>query len=907
MLNCPHSAPLSSISESKMISHNTSTFAQVSNTKATTKVAVGMQDEDLFLSLKSMVSTSTFKSIDIVFDGSQDLEKTENYNLLICDAPTLNNFASSWNRPSKMPATILINNSGKADLSEDSPFLNVSDFLSKSELDSTSLLKSIQHALRVSELQEKLDNQTNYFEQFIENNGIPIFLVNTANFEIINVNQAAINQYGYSREEFAQLTILDIRPKDDIPALLSSFNQPDANTSEYKSQTRHITKEGDLIDVEVRSTPITINGISARLALVENVTEKLKADEIKRRNERRFQALVQEGMDIIAVISEDASHLYISPSVERILGFSQEEYMGMKIYDFLHPEDIPQIKRAFEILVKKREPVSIGPFRVKNAKGEWRYLESRFTNQLDDPAIMGLVSTSRDITSKVKYQMELQKSKERFENIAQLTNDLVYEYDPFSQQMTIITNGQHDIYDSNASTSQINRLDWEARMHPQDRDEMLQYLHQMFNGKHRLESVVEYRFQKPDGKYAHVQDSFKTIKGDNETFLIQGSIQDISLRKLHGALLSFEKDMLALYAKDQGGIETLLNKALKTLEDLIDGAMCSVLKLSPNKTIQHLCAPSLPKAYVDGINGLEIGPSVGSCGTAMYHGKTVIVTDIPNDPLWATHADFVSKFNLKACWSVPIRSQTGQVLGSFATYYHSCRKPDYFEMETISRAASVLGIILENFHAREDLKKLNQRYDIVALATSDLIWEYDPLAKKVMIDEVLFKKFGYLREDNHNELKWWINHLHKSERFKVIRNILTSLKEGQNEINQELFFRAANGEYRQLLTRIFIVKNEKGEVTRAIGAMEDITERESHVREIERQNTFLKEISWDQSHNVRAPLSRIMGLTELLASGEAKKEEFEQILNYLSESSQELDTIVRNIIRKVELMKRHSS
>lgn len=880
--------------------------------KASNNILVVFKIKTLTNLLRALENQKELASYNLsYFDelvSKQNLSMALDFDLILFDQQGLQDLHLHGINKSDLPPFILLTDKDSKETFEKSVSSKVSDILYTNELTSTLLAKSFKYTLELHRVQKKLYHQLEGYDQFIENNKLPVLMVDLNTQEILKVNQAAINLYGYTREEFLRLSILDIRPEEDIPRLKKAINEVNADTkNKFQEVFRHLAKDGRILYVDIKSTPIIINDREIRLVLIEDISNELSAQQALAQSERRFKALVQEGMDIIAVISAEAKHLYISPNVERILGFSQEEYMGMNVYDFIHPDDIPQIQQAFEKLIGSKTPLSIGPFRVKNSKGEWRYLESRFTNQLEDTEIRGLVSTSRDVTHEVENQIALQKSKERFENIAQLTNDLVYEYDPFSQQMTIITNGQHDIYDTNVSTSKINRLDWEARMHPQDRDEMLQYLHQMFNGKHRLESVVEYRFQKPDGKYAHVQDSFKTIKGDNETFLIQGSIQDISLRKMHGALLSFEKDMLALYAKDQAGIETLLNKALKTLEDLIDGAMCSVLKLSPNKTIQHLCAPSLPKAYVDGINGLKIGPSVGSCGTAMYFGKTVIVTDIPNDPLWATHADFVSKFNLKACWSVPIRSQTGQVLGSFATYYHSCRKPDYFEMETISRAASVLGIILENFHAREDLKKLNQRYDIVALATSDLIWEYDPSAKKVMIDEVLFKKFGYLREDNYKELKWWINHLHRSERFKVMRNILTNLKDGQSEINHDLLFRAANGEYRQLLTRIFIVRNDKGEITRAIGAMEDITEREKHLKEIERQNAVLKEISWDQSHKVRAPLSRIMGLTELLASGEASKGEFEEILRYLSESSQELDTIVRNIIRKVELMKRQAS
>ena len=876
--------------------------------ESTVKIGALLECRKLFSSIKSILNTPLLTSMNIHFVEVKPSQLRKNINTIdvfICDSFFVSDIENLPLAGTKMPPVVHIYDSSKYSLAEITGCKNVSDFLCLDELTPQTLFRVIKYNLKLNELESKFHNQSSYFEQFIENNGTPIFLVDTVSYEIIGVNQAATKQYGYSREEFLKLRILDIRPKDDIPHLLKSLEKGKPNVNEYKTQTRHITKDGRLIDVEVRSTAISINGISARLALVENITEKLKSEEIQQTNERRFRALVQEGMDIIAVLSEDARHLYISPSVERVLGFSQEEFMGMNIYDFLHPDDTPVITKAFEDLLSSNEPVKIGPFRVKNALGEWRYLESRFTNQLHDPAINGLVSTSRDITEEVVFQKQLEKSKDRFENIAQLTNDLIYEFDPFSQEMTIIASGRHDLLEMSTS-DHINRMDWEARIHPQDKEELQQHLHKMYNANHHLEGVVEYRFQRVDGKYAFVQDSFKTIQKDDRTFTIQGSIQDISLRKMHASLLSFEKDILTLYAKDQNSIGVLLNRALKTLENLIDGALCSILKLESDNTVSHLCAPSLPLGYLEAINGLPIGPSSGSCGTAMYHGKTVIVTDIPNDSRWKDYLEMTERYQLKACWSVPIKTQSGKVLGSFATYYHESRKPDYFELETISRAASVLGIILENFQTGEDLKKLNERYDIVALATSDLIWEYDPISGRVMIDEVLFKKFGYLREDDHYQLNWWINHLHEKERFKTMRNILSSLRQGQEEINRELFFRAANGEYRQLLTRIFIIRDENGNVTRAVGAMEDITEREKHRREIERQNAFFKEISWDQSHNVRAPLARIIGLAELLDSLDAPNDEFDKIVGYLLDSSKELDGIVRNVIRKLELMKKRS-
>lgn len=106
-------------------------------------------------------------------------------------------------------------------------------------------------------------------------------------------------------------------------------------------------------------------------------------------------------------------------------------------------------------------------------------------------------------------------------------------------------------------------------------------------------------------------------------------------------------------------------------------------------------APSLPTAYREAINGLEIGPQEGSCGTAAYRNQRVVVSDIATDPLWQKYRDLAAAHALAACWSEPIRDADGQVLGTFAMYYDHPREPTVKELQIISAAAARAGIILD--------------------------------------------------------------------------------------------------------------------------------------------------------------------------------------------------------------------
>jgi GAF domain-containing protein len=128
--------------------------------------------------------------------------------------------------------------------------------------------------------------------------------------------------------------------------------------------------------------------------------------------------------------------------------------------------------------------------------------------------------------------------------------------------------------------------------------------------------------------------------------------------------------------------------------------LCSVLLLSDDGNhIRHGAAPNLPEQYVKAVDGAPIGPKDGSCGTAMYRGTPVIVTDIFSDPLWEDYRDLAAGTGLRACWSTPIMSRRGKVLGSFAMYYRQPRTPTGDEARLTNVATHLAGVAIE--HQRE--------------------------------------------------------------------------------------------------------------------------------------------------------------------------------------------------------------
>ncbi|HEY0996481.1 MAG TPA: ATP-binding protein [Gemmatimonadaceae bacterium] len=140
----------------------------------------------------------------------------------------------------------------------------------------------------------------------------------------------------------------------------------------------------------------------------------------------------------------------------------------------------------------------------------------------------------------------------------------------------------------------------------------------------------------------------------------------------------------------------MLESLVRLIEHESRAMRCSILLLDADGvTLRHGAAPNLPADYCAAIDGLRIGPHVGSCGTAAFHDRTTIVADIAADPLWEAFRGLALPAGLRACWSTPIHGAAGEVLGTFAMYYDEPRAPEPRDLARIDTAALLAGAIIE--------------------------------------------------------------------------------------------------------------------------------------------------------------------------------------------------------------------
>jgi len=182
-----------------------------------------------------------------------------------------------------------------------------------------------------------------------------------------------------------------------------------------------------------------------------------------------------------------------------------------------------------------------------------------------------------------------------------------------------------------------------------------------------------------------------------------GIALDITERKRAEALLIGEKRVMEMIAKGDS-LASVVGVVARTVEEQSAGIFCSVLFLEPDgKTLRQVAAASLPETYNRAIDGLTIGPSVGAWGTAAYTGEPVMVSDIAHDPLWADYRELALSHELRACWSVPIISTKGKVLGTIAVYCCDSRHPSAVELDLIERAADLVAIVTERKQVEQEL------------------------------------------------------------------------------------------------------------------------------------------------------------------------------------------------------------
>jgi PAS domain S-box-containing protein len=277
---------------------------------------------------------------------------------------------------------------------------------------------------------EVLRQPEDRYRLLFDSNPHPAWVYDRETLAILDVSQSALRNYGYSREEFLSLTIKDLHPSEDIPAVLEKVANISADTRSA-GIWRHRKEDGSLIDVEITSHPIVYSGREARLVVATDITQRKKAEEELRQSEERFRLMLSGVKDYAIYMLDPEGHVVSwNAGAERIKGYRAEEIIGQHFARFYPAEDVERGKPWYELKAAvQQERYAEEGWRVR--KDGSRFWANVVITALRDETgqLRGFGKVTRDMTERKQIEQTLQASEEKFRSLAETANDAIVSAD----------------------------------------------------------------------------------------------------------------------------------------------------------------------------------------------------------------------------------------------------------------------------------------------------------------------------------------------------------------------------------------------------------------------------------------------------------------------------------------------
>ncbi len=457
-----------------------------------------------------------------------------------------------------------------------------SGFLSKPVRDQE-LLATIEMALYKHRMEAKLRESERRFRSVFEQASAGIAIV-IPNDQIVDVNEKMCSILGYTREELLAQNIRDITYPEDLERESCYVQEVLAGKrDEFNIEKRFVHKEGYPVWADVSSNVVRDeNGrIQFVIGVVVDITERKRVEEALRKNEALFKGLTDNSFDIMNILDADGAVVYESYATKRILGYDAGGRVGKSAFEYVHPDDLENVREQFKRLLETPSGQAIvEEFRFQRQDGSWCWVETSGQNFLDDPALHGILINSREITERKQMEDTLRESEDRFRLITESCSGVIFQID-LEGQVTYCSPSAESMLGFTSDEVMGLHL---TRFFPEDR---------IAEAVHNFEQVIitkcvrtiEAEIIDRDGSPVSVEATLSPILKDGQVLGVQGHVRDIAERKqAEKALRDRERRLHLLHEIDAAILsaqssEAIARAALERLHAIVPYYCASVSEI----------------------------------------------------------------------------------------------------------------------------------------------------------------------------------------------------------------------------------------------------------------------------------------------------------------------------------------
>jgi PAS domain S-box-containing protein len=621
---------------------------------------------------------------------------------------------------------------------------------------------------------------------------------------------------------------------DDRDRVVNSYEEAKAKKRNQDFECRMIAADGRMVWLRDLVTVVVENGHASRLhGVMIDITERKRAEQTRQELEEQWRAAFESNPTMYFIIDEAGGILSVNGYGAEQLGYTVSELVGQPVLNVFYEPDRQSVQGHANACFE--QPGRMMRWEARKIRKDGTMLWVRETaNAVILKKRPVLLVVCENITEQKRAEEAARRSESELRDLIDTIPTIAWVMLPDGSNY--FTNKSWEEY-SGISSEDTSGAGWKATFHPDDiATHVEKWLVSLSTGE-PFEN--EARIQGASGEYRWFINRGVPLRDENGKILKwYGISTDIDDRKRAEALLTGEKRILEMVAKGDS-LAQILDSLCRLVEEQASGVLASILLVDGDR-LRHGGGPSLPKAFTDATDGVVIGPTVGSCGTAAYYGEQVIVEDIATDPFWANSSQAALAHSLRACWSTPIFSAQSKVIATFAMYYHEPRRPSLRDQEIIEQITHLAGVAIERKLTQEALRRSEGYLAESQRLTKTGSWAYNPFSgKTVYWSDEMFRIFELDPQDGPSTEKFW-QLVHVEDLDRVKKRVDREAHD-KKEYVDEYRITLPDGTIKHVLDIGHPILDSAGALVEFVGTTVDITERKRAEETLLRSEAYLAE------------------------------------------------------------------